>query len=129
MRIFLIGLSEAFSRSLARYVSGDPRVVLTGVAPSLALAGMLLPATNAELALVDWAALAESRQDAVQALRLGCPGLRIVCTVQEREPYAAAAAQAGADAVISKQELAMDLDPLLRRFFPDRFATAGAHNE
>ena len=65
----------------------------------------------------------------MQALRLGRAGLRIVCTVQEREPYAAAAAQAGADAVISKQELAADLDPLLRSFYPERFGAVGVHNE
>lgn len=38
MRLFLVGLSDGFARSLARYVSSDPRVALTGVAPSLAIA-------------------------------------------------------------------------------------------
>ena len=129
VRIFLVGLSEGFARSLARYVGGDRRLVLTGVAPSLALAGMLLPATTADLALVDWAALAESTQDAVQALRLGCPGLRIVCVVDENQAYRAAAARVGADAVISKTGFAVELESLLHGFLPRRLGAYGGGHE
>lgn len=129
MRIFLVGLSEGFARSLARYVGGDPRLALAGVAPTLALAGLMLPATLPYLALIDWAALEALPRDALQLLRLACPGLRIVCVVNETEPYRDAAAQLGADAVISMDALAEELEPLLGSYFPDRFATNGANNE
>ena len=128
VHLFLIGLSEGFARSLARYVSGDPRVALTGVAPSLALAGMLLPLTQSDLALLDWSVLGESLRDAVQDLRIERPGLRIACVASETEPYRAAAAQGGADAVISKERFAADLEALLRAFFPERFGTSGDRN-
>jgi DNA-binding NarL/FixJ family response regulator len=121
VRLFLVGLSEGFARSVARYVGGDPRIALTGVAPSLALAGMMLSATGSELALLDWSALGGSPRDSVQALRLGCPGLRIVCVANEAEAYRAAASQAGIDAVIPKDDLAGELESLLRGFFPERF--------
>jgi DNA-binding NarL/FixJ family response regulator len=121
VRLFLVGLSEGLARSVARYVGGDPRIALTGVAPSLALAGMLLSATESELALLDWSAVDGSTREAVRALRVGCPGLRIVCMANEAEPYRAAASQAGADSVISKDDFAGELESLLRGFFPERF--------
>ena len=121
VRLFLVGLSEGFARALARYVSRDPRVTVTGVAPSLALANMLLPATRADVALLDWAALAGSSRDSVSALRRDPAGLRIVCVANEGEPYRAAAAQAGADAVIWKDRFAEEIEPMLRGFFPERF--------
>lgn len=126
MRLFLVGMSEAFARSLARYVSGNPRVALTGVAPSLALAGMLLPTTQPDLAVLDWSVLGDSLQGAVQALRVERPGLRIVCVTSDAEPYRAAAARAGADATISKDGFAAELDLLLRGFFPERFGLTAA---
>jgi DNA-binding NarL/FixJ family response regulator len=129
VHLFLIGLSEGFARSLARYISGDPRVALTGVAPSLALAGMLLPATQPDLALLDWSALGGSPRNAVQALRLARPGLRIVCVASEAEPYHATAAQAGADAVISKNGFSAEFEPVLRGFFPERFATSAGRDD
>jgi DNA-binding NarL/FixJ family response regulator len=126
--IFLVGLSEGFARSLARYVSSDPRVVLTGVAPSVAIASIMLPRIDPDVALLDWAALNGVARDAMQLLRAGCPGVRIACVVSEGETYRAAAAQAGADAVISEEGFAGELESLLRGFFPDRFgASAGRH--
>jgi len=126
VRLFLVGLSEGLARSVARYVGGDPRIVLTGVAPSLALAGILLSTTESELALLDWSAVGRSSREAVQALRLGCPGLRIVCMANEAEPYRAAASRAGADSVISKDDFAAELESLLRGLFPGRFRGSAA---
>jgi DNA-binding NarL/FixJ family response regulator len=126
---FLVGLSEDFARSLARYVGSDPRIALIGVAPSLALAGMLLPITRPDVALLDWAALNGAARGTVQALQLGRPSLRIVCVANEAEPYRAAASQAGADAVISKNRFAEELESLLRDFFPVRFGAPGDRNE
>ncbi|OGT79763.1 MAG: hypothetical protein A3H91_06295 [Gammaproteobacteria bacterium RIFCSPLOWO2_02_FULL_61_13] len=126
MRIFLIGLSEGFSRSLARYVGGDARLALAGVAPSLALAGLMIPATQAHLALIDWAALEALPVDALQLLRQARPGLRIVCVVDDNEAYRCAAAQAGADAVISKAGFAVELQSLLHDFLPGRFGARGS---
>ena len=128
MGLFLVGLSEGFARSLARYVSGDPRVALTGVAPSLALASMLLPKTQSDVVLLDWSALAGAANDTVRALRLSRPGLRVVCVAGEVDPYRDAAGQAGADAVISKDGFAAELESLLRGFFPDRFDISGGQN-
>lgn len=129
MRIFLIGLSEGFARSLARYVGGDARVELAGVAPSLALAGMLLPATRPDLALLDWTALNAATANGVQALRRGRPGLSIVCVVDDNESYRSAAAQAGADAVISKDWFAKELELLLCALFPERYRAAGGRDD
>lgn len=125
MRIFLIGLSEGFARSLARYVSGDPRVVLAGVAPSIALAGIMLPVTPAGLALVDWSALGASPRESLLALRQCRPALRIVCVVDEDAAYRAVALAAGADAVTSKQGFAEELEPLLRGHFGERSGVCG----
>jgi hypothetical protein len=114
MRIFLIGLSEGFARSLARYVRGDPRLVLAGVAPSIALADIMLSAVPAALALVDWAALGASPRDSLRVLRQGRSGLRIICVVDDHAAYRAVALAAGADAVTSADRLGEELDVLLR---------------
>lgn len=129
VRIFLIGLSEGFARSLARYVGRDARVALAGVAPTLALAALMLPVTKPHLALLDWTALNAAPGDTVQALRRGQPDLSIFCVVNENEPYRGAAAQAGADAVISKDWFAKELEVLLPCFFPERFSAAGGRND
>lgn len=129
VNIFLIGFSEGLARSLARYVHSDSSVALTGVAPSLALAEIMLPDTPAAVALVDWSALGVATTDSLRALRLGLPGLRIVCVASEADAYSAAAAQAGAEAVISLDRFAGELDFLLRLFFPGRFPTPGGQPE
>jgi DNA-binding NarL/FixJ family response regulator len=126
VRLFLVAHSEGFARSVARYFGGDPRIALTGVAPSLALAGMRLSATRSELVLFDWSAFSGSPRDAVLDLRQGCPGLRIVCVAYEAAAYRSAASRAGIDAVISRDELAEELEPLLRGFFPERFSAGPA---
>lgn len=113
MRIFLIGLNDAFARSVARYVRCDDRVVLCGVAPNLALAAIMLPATRAELALVDWAALGSAPGPGVLALRSSCPGLRVVCVTDSAEYDSYAAQLAGADAAITKADFADELEALL----------------
>lgn len=128
VRIFLIGLSEALARSVARYVSGDLRVILTGVAPSLELAGMLVPGTRADLAVLDWAVLNGSAPDAVNRLRHDRPELCIFLAANQSEPYRDAAALAGAEAVISKDAFAEEFEPLLRGFFPGRFGEPGGRN-
>jgi DNA-binding NarL/FixJ family response regulator len=125
MRIFLIGLGEGLARSLARYLRSNPDVALTGVAPSLALAELMLPATRSALVLVDWAALGASPREGVRALRRDRPGLRIVCVVSESEAYGAVALEVGADAVIVLDRLAMELELLLRSFFPERIPAGG----
>ena len=126
--VLLIGLSEGLARSLARYVSDEPRVALIGVAPSLALASMLAPRNPPDLALLDWATLFNSPPDTMSALRRRFPGLRIICVASEAEPYVAPAARAGADAVISKDSFARELDFLLQLFFPERFEKSGGRN-
>ena len=125
MRIFLIGLSEGFARSVARYVSSDPHVALTGVVPSFALGLLLMQTARPDLAILDWPTLGGSPRDTVQALRLSRPDLRSVCVANEAELYCAAAAHAGADAVISKDGFAGGLESLLRNFFPERFGASG----
>ncbi len=129
VRIFLIGLGEGFSRSVARYVSSDTRVVLTGVAPSLALSSMLLPLIGVDLVLLDWTALGPAPPDTVRMLRAGHPSLRIVCMANEGEPYRTAAARVGADAVISQDGFAGEFEILLCELFPGRFAESGGRND
>lgn len=125
MNIFLIGFSEGLARSLARYAHGDSSAVLTGVAPSLALAEILLPDTPAAVALVDWSALGVAPRDSLQALRLGLPQLRIVCVASEADAYSAVAVQVGADAVTSKEGFAEELEPLLYGPFGERSGVCG----
>lgn len=125
LRLFLVGLSEAFARSLARLVSRDSRLALAGAAPSLALADLLLPQIQPDLVLLDWQTLKREGPGAAQALRMGRPGLRIVCVVSEIDPYHAPALESHADAVISRDGLAGELESLLRGFFPERFGAAG----
>ena len=126
VRLFLVTQSEGFGRSVARYVGDNPRIALTGVAPSLALAGMLLSATRSDVVLFDWSVFSGSLGDAVRDLRLACPGLRIVCVAYEAAALRTTASRAGIDAVISRDELADGLDSLLRGLFPERFGAGPA---
>lgn len=120
MRIFLFGLSDAFARSVARYVSADSRVVLCGVAADLALATIMLPATHADLALVDWARLGAAPGPGVVALRTSCQGLRIVSLTDSAEYDGGVAQLAGADAAITKTDFADELETLLCHFLDAR---------
>jgi len=122
IRVFLVGMSEAFVRSLARYLSSEPRVALTGAAPSLALAAILLPASTFDLALLDWSVFSGSSLPAVQALRRSVHDPRIVCVADDRDAYLGTALQAGADAVISKHGFASEFNSLLPVLFPGRIA-------
>ena len=126
--LLLIGLSEGLARTLARYVSGNPRIVLIGVAPSIALASMLAPRNPPDLALLDWGTLFGSPPETISELRRRFPGLRIICVANEAEPYVTPAARAGADAVISKDSFAREFDFLLQLFFPERFGKPGGRN-
>lgn len=128
MGLFLVGLKESFARSLARYVSDNPRVVLSGVAPSLMLASMLLPRTGADIALLDWAALDGETRDTLRTLHLDRSGLCIVCVTNDTETYRTAAMLAGVDEVISKDGFAEELDLLLHEFFPTRSGASGGQN-
>lgn len=121
VQLFLVGLSEAVSRSLARYLRGNPSVALSGVVPSFVLAGILLPAVRPDLALMDWSVLGTTDDSTIRALRLDWPRLRIVCVVTEAHAYQVAASRLGVDGVISRDGFDADLEPLLRGFFPERF--------
>lgn len=125
MRIFLIGLGEGLARSVARYLSSDRGVALAGVAPSIALAELMLPGTRPTLALVDWSALGASPRHSLQALRRTTPRLRIVCVASEPEAYSSVAAVAGADAVIAYERFATEFEFLLRIFCPGRVSAGG----
>lgn len=114
MRIFLIGLGEGLARSLERYLSSDPSVALAGVAANIALAEVMLPTTGPALALVEWSALGDSPGDSVRALRRNRPGLRVVCVVSDPYAYTSAGAGVGADAVVVSDQLAVELELLLR---------------
>jgi DNA-binding NarL/FixJ family response regulator len=122
VRVFLVGLSEGLARSLVRYIGDQPHVTLTGAAPSLALANMLLPATRTDLAMLDWSALGPSSKAAVEQLRRGCPGLRIIGVMNDEvESYRLTASQIGVDAMISSEDIAGQFESLLHEFFPQRF--------
>ena len=122
VRVFLVGLSEGLARSIVRYVGDQPRVTLTGAAPSLALAHMLLPATRSDLAMLDWSALGQPANEAVQHLRRGCPELRIIGVINnDAHLYRATASQIGLDAVISAEDIAGQFESLLHDYFPQRF--------
>lgn len=128
MRIFLIGFDEGFARSLTRYVSSVNSVALVGAAPSLALAGIMLPNTRAALALVDWSVLGAFPRERFQALRFCHPGLRIVCVADEAAAYRTASLAAGADAVISKNSFAEEFELLLRGFQSAHGTVHGDHH-
>jgi DNA-binding NarL/FixJ family response regulator len=117
MRIFLIGLSDAFARSVVRYLGSDSRIELCGVAPDLVLGSMLLPATHAALALVDWSALGAVPGSGLRSLRAGCPGLWIACVVDQADAYREQAFGAGANAVISQERFSDEIEPLLMHIF------------
>lgn len=113
MRIFLIGLSDGFARSVVRYLSADQRIELCGVAPDVALTGIMLPVSQAALALVDWSVFGAAPGPALRALRASCPGLWIACVVDQAEGYREQAFGAGANAVISQERFADEIEPLL----------------
>lgn len=128
MRIFLIGLNEGFARSLARYVRGDARLALVGVAPSVALGAIMLPAMAPALVLVEWAALGTAPAESLHALRRGHPGLRIVCVFDEPAAYRDAALAAGADAVSSRDGFAEDFEILLHGLLGECGLPDGSHH-
>ena len=113
MHIFLIGLNKDFARSVARYVGTDERVVLCGVAPELAIAAIMLPATKAALVIVDWSVLGVAPDAGMQLLRASCKGVRIVCVMDHAKPYRDQALAAGADAVISQERFAAEFEQML----------------
>ena len=117
MRIFLVGLSDAFARSVVRYLGADQRIELCGVAPDTALAGIMLPVTRAALALVDWSALGPMPGPGLRSLRASSPGLWIACVVDDAAGYREQAFGAGANAVISQQRFADEIEPLLLHVF------------
>lgn len=129
MRLFLISRSERFARSVARYVNGNTLMTLSGVAPSLAVADIMLPVIRTDLVLCDWPALVASPGGRLHSLRQFCPGLHIACVVDEAAAYRAAALAAGADAVISNHGFAEELEPLLCDFLSKRGATGGGRDE
>lgn len=129
VRIFGVGLNQRMTGALARYLSGDARTALVGVAPSLSVAITMLQRMEADLVLVDWSVLNGSARDTVATLRSGRPGLRIVGVASEREAYRTAVVQVGADAVISSGGIAVELEVLLRDFYPVRFEAAEGRNE
>ena len=129
VRVFLVGFSESFVRSLGRYVTCDARIALTGVAPSLDVAGTVLSATGCDVLLVDWSALKPSFRDVLGKLRSDDARLRIVVVVSEAEPYRASAVEAGADAVIARDRIAAELGPLLGSFYQASFAASGERCE
>lgn len=122
LRLFLIGLDEGLARSVARYVSGDRRVVLTGAVPGLSMAGILMATTPVDLVILDWPAIGASPADELKKLRSAHPGLRIVCVASEPDAYRTAATQAGFHALISEGEFAEGLESALHDLFPERFA-------
>lgn len=128
MRIFLIGLSEGFARSLARYVRGDPRLALVGVAHNVELGAIMLPATAPALVLVEWAALGAAPAESLHALRRGSPDLRIVCVLDEVAAYRGAALAAGADAVSSRDGFAEEFEILLHSLLGECDAADGGHH-
>jgi DNA-binding NarL/FixJ family response regulator len=121
VRMFLIGLQNGMARALGEYIGSDPRVALTGAAPSIEAALSLLPPTRPDIALLDWPAIAGASRESVAALRRCAPGLRIACTTEEPGIYADSASRFGADAVVSRRNLAVELDLLLRANFPGRY--------
>lgn len=120
VRLFLIGVNESLCRSLARYLASNPSIALVGETSSVALAGLLLPAMQPHVVLLDWMTLQRAAGSAVQALRRGNPDLRIICLARDREAYRAAATRAGADAMVSDEGLDWELEPVLHGFFPNR---------
>lgn len=109
VRILLMGLTEGIVRSLARCLDGDPRYALTGAAPSIGVAVLLLPVARPHLALLDWAALHDSPTDAIRRLRAARPALHIACVGSEDSPYREAAAAAGANSFILRDRLGDEL--------------------
>jgi len=92
VRLFLIGVNESLCRSLARYLASNPSIALVGETSSVALAGLLLPAMQPHVVLLDWMTLQRAAGSAVQALRRGNPD----------------------------EGLDWELEPVLHGFFPNR---------
>lgn len=128
MRIFLIGVGECFARSVARYVRGDLRLALVGAAHNVALGAILLPVMAPALLLVEWAALGAASAASLQALRRGCPNLRIVCVLDEPAAYRGTALASGADAVISRDGFAEEFEVLLHDLLDECGAAVGGHH-
>ena len=129
IRILLVGLSDGFARSASRYIEGDMRMLLTGIAPSLTLNEMLVSFTRPDVILLDWFTLHAAPVELIRTVRQTYPALRLVCLANEGEPYRAAAVSAGADALISTDTFAGELELLLGELFPERFIALQGENE
>ena len=115
VRILLVGLDESLTRAVARYVSTDDRVTLVGAAPSLALARMLIPGLQPDLAVLDWRMLGVTSPDALKNLRADQAALCVVCVTEASDAYTAAAHAAGADATLAMEEFETQFEALLVR--------------
>lgn len=115
LRILLIGFSYELARSIARYLAGEPRLALVGIAPSLDAAEALVPRCHPALALVDGSLLRPGGSaGAARRLKRIDARLRVLAVVSgPPEAYAAAAVDAGLEAVIARDQIAESLEELL----------------
>lgn len=115
LRILLIGFSYELARSIARYLAGEPRLALVGIAPSLDAAESLVPRCHPALALVDGSLLRPAGSaSAARRLNRIDARLRVLAVVSgPPEAYAAAAVDAGLEAVIARDQIAESLEELL----------------
>ena len=120
VRVFLIGMGQKVAGALARYLSGDPRMALVGVARNPVAAQNQLSLTPTDLVLLEWSVLNGSPEDTVRSLRSARPGLVIIGVAADSEAYRSAAPRWGVDGVISSSRIAEELESMHRSFHTER---------
>ncbi len=121
IRILLVGLSEGFSRSATRYIAGDMRMLMTGVAPGLAINTLLISFTQPDVVLIDRTTLTSEKETIIRQLRIAHPAMRLICVTTSDESYHDGTLLTCADALISADAFAGELENLIGNFFPERF--------
>lgn len=104
MRVFLADSQTAERKALRTLLKGL-KMDVVGEAADWPTTLAKAPQTSMEMLLVEWSMLPpDSGEQALQQLRLACPGAIVVVLISQLDAREQAARSAGADLFISKRE-------------------------
>ena len=120
IRAVVVDDSEAFLAEAARFLMSDQRIDVVGRASSGREALELLPRLKPDVALIDLTMPGIGGLETTRQIKQWPDPPRVVIlTLHQAPAYVAAAREAGADAFVSKAEVADSLLPTIHELFPN----------
>ncbi|HET9403098.1 MAG TPA: PAS domain S-box protein, partial [Burkholderiales bacterium] len=117
LRTVVVGGDAGYRRAVLRLLKAHPRLAVAGSAGSAVEAEVLLQQCSPQLALIDVRLPDRSGFELVRDVKRKHPDVKIVLIASEDgKEYRAAAALAGADGLMSRDELARQLSAWIRKF-------------